>query len=159
MTDLLSVSQSRTSTATTMSPEDVRAFVYRSSAALTKAVKTGDTISYVEQFCAPDFAFHIAEDPQIRHQAEYIQLMNAWHTAFKDMRSEIHEVIVEGDKAVVFETIRYIHSGEFAGLAPTGNKISYQEMAILRLVGDRIREVWLVYDSRTAWEGLMHASH
>ena len=60
----------------------------------------------------------------------------AWHTAFPDMHREIHDVIVEGDKVAVFETVRYTHTGEFAGLAPTGNTVEYQEMSFSRVAND-----------------------
>ncbi len=48
----------------------------------------------------------------------------------------------EDDKVVVRFTFRGTHAGEFAGIAPTGNVISFEGIAIMRIAGGKIREFW-----------------
>jgi predicted ester cyclase len=54
--------------------------------------------------------------------------------------------IAEGDKVVVRNTVTGTHLGEYLGIAPTGRRVEYDEIFILRLAGGRIAETWGVVD-------------
>ncbi|HVX28857.1 MAG TPA: ester cyclase, partial [Nitrolancea sp.] len=49
------------------------------------------------------------------------------HRAFPDLHIAIEDVIAEGDKVVIRNTVTGTHQGEYMGLPPTGRSITYKE--------------------------------
>lgn len=141
--------------AATMSPEEVGVLVCNVNQALNDAIKRGQVVPFVEKLFAPDVILHFAGDPKAYTRSDFIELLNTFHAAFPDWRSDIGDVIIEGDRAAVFETIRYTHTGEFVGLPPTGNQVAYQQMSFWRVADNLVQEIWTVADSRTVWSALM----
>jgi steroid delta-isomerase-like uncharacterized protein len=66
--------------------------------------------------------------------------------AFPDLQVAVEDVIAEGDKVVVRDTVTGTHQGEYRGLPPTGKSVTYNEIFILRFVNGRIAEIWGVVD-------------
>jgi predicted ester cyclase len=44
---------------------------------------------------------------------------------YPDIHLTVEDVIAEGDKVVARNTVTGTHQGEFMGLAPTGNPVTY----------------------------------
>lgn len=53
-------------------------------------------------------------------------LMREYWNAFSDYRGISTELIAEGDRVAVFREERGTHEGEFRGIAPTGNDITFE---------------------------------
>jgi predicted ester cyclase len=68
------------------------------------------------------------------------------HRAFPDLHIAVEDMIAEGDKVVARNVVTGTHQGEYMGLAPTGKRITYDEIFICRLAGGRIAETWGVVD-------------
>jgi predicted ester cyclase len=66
--------------------------------------------------------------------------------AFPDLHITVEDLLAEGDKVVIRNTVTGTHQGEYMGLAPTGKSVTYKEMFILRFANDRIAETWGVVD-------------
>jgi len=66
--------------------------------------------------------------------------------AFPDLRVAVEDVIADGDKVVVRNTVTGTHQGTYMGLAPTGKTVTYGEIFILRFVDGRIAQTWGVVD-------------
>jgi predicted ester cyclase len=75
------------------------------------------------------------------------KLIVALRTAFPDFHIDIDDEIVSNDKVVLRWTIRGTHRGDFYGQAPTGNKIEYTGIDILRFANGRIVELWNQMDA------------
>jgi steroid delta-isomerase-like uncharacterized protein len=75
------------------------------------------------------------------------ETMKIFRTAFPDLRVEVNDTIAEGDKVMNKFTVTGTHKGEFMNMAPTGKKISYEEVVILRLENGKIVEHWAVADA------------
>jgi C-1 hydroxylase len=75
------------------------------------------------------------------------QLFNMGFKAFPDWHETIEDIIAEGDKVWVLLTYSGTHTGEFMGLAPTGNKITTKGVDIYRIVNGKLAEYWNVLDS------------
>jgi predicted SnoaL-like aldol condensation-catalyzing enzyme len=56
-------------------------------------------------------------------------------------------VIAEGDKVVGRSVVTGTHQGEYMGLSPTGNSVTYDEIFVFRFVDGRIAETWGVVES------------
>lgn len=63
----------------------------------------------------------------------------AW-TAFPDYHEELEELIAEGEKVVVRLTITGTQKGQWGPLPPTGKKVSFEEILILRVVDGKVVE-------------------
>lgn len=66
--------------------------------------------------------------------------------AFPDAHVTVEDVIEEGDKLAVRDTVTATHQGPYLGLAPTGKAVTYSEMFILRFADGRIAQTWGVVD-------------
>ena len=59
--------------------------------------------------------------------------------SFPDWNEKVDDIIAEGDRVVIRFTSTGTQRGEFAGIAPTGRKVTISEVAIFRLAGGKNR--------------------
>ena len=69
--------------------------------------------------------------------------------ALSDIVLEIHEMVENGPLLGCRFTMHGVHTGELAGIAPTGRAIQQPGMTILRFDGDRVVERYSVADFDT----------
>ncbi len=72
--------------------------------------------------------------------------LQGFANAFPDARFTIEDMIAEGDRVATKKTFTGTHTGDFAGIAPTGNRVTLTYVDILRLRDGRIIEHWLNMD-------------
>jgi steroid delta-isomerase-like uncharacterized protein len=63
-----------------------------------------------------------------------------------DLHLTIEDLIAEGDKVAIRNSVTGTHQGEYMGLPPTGKSVTYNEIFIFRLADGRIAETWGVVD-------------
>ena len=68
------------------------------------------------------------------------------HRAFPDLHVSVEDVIAEGDRIAARNSVTGTHQGEYMGIPPTGRRVTYNEMFIVRFVDGRIAETWGVVD-------------
>jgi predicted ester cyclase len=124
----------------------------RNKAAYTRfheAVNTGDTeflSRTIDELVAPDAAIRT---PLLIDATGAELLKQVWAMllrVYPDIHLTVEDVIAEGDKVVARNTVTGTHQGEFMGLAPTGNPVTYNEIFIFRFVDGRVAETWGVVD-------------
>jgi steroid delta-isomerase-like uncharacterized protein len=71
----------------------------------------------------------------------------AFRRAVPDLRAQVHDMLVDGDKVVTRKTFHGTHTGEFMGLPATGNAISVDVIDIVRVRDGRFVEHWNVLDT------------
>jgi predicted ester cyclase len=99
-----------------------------------------------DELIRPDLVDH-SRPPGIAAGAEGVrQQFDGFRAAFAGFRAEILDQIAEGDKVVTYKVFRGVHSGEFAGVPPTGREVEIAVIDIVRLVDGRIAEHWNVVD-------------
>jgi predicted ester cyclase len=72
--------------------------------------------------------------------------LGAFLNAFPDCRFTIDDMIAEGDQVVTKKTFTGTHEAEFAGIPPTGKRVTLQFVDIMRVRDGRIVEHWLSMD-------------
>jgi predicted ester cyclase len=77
------------------------------------------------------------------------QVMLWLNRAFADLHYDIHQVIAEGDTAVVYCTMRGRHIGEFMGVPPTQHSVASHQVHIVRFQDGKGIEHWAVRDDLT----------
>ena len=68
-------------------------------------------------------------------------------TFFSDLRIEIDFLLAEGDRVDCHFVALFKHTGEFAGIAPTGNQLRIPAVSTFRIAGGKLAEAWEIYDS------------
>ncbi len=100
-------------------------------------------ISLVDELLAPGFVEHEELPPGIPPGREAVkQLSTKFRSAFPDLKVTIDDTIAAGDKVVVRCTWRGTHKGEFMGVPPTGKKVSFGVIDIVRIAGGKVLEHW-----------------
>jgi predicted ester cyclase len=61
-------------------------------------------------------------------------------SVFSNTHYTIDELIATGDRVIVRWTGNYVHSGKFAGIAPTNKPVSLTGISIYRVVNGQIQE-------------------
>jgi nucleoside-diphosphate-sugar epimerase/predicted ester cyclase len=74
--------------------------------------------------------------------------------AYPDLHLTIEDLIEEGDKVVMRDTVTATHEGEHMGIAPTGRPVTYGEIFVARFAGGRIVELSGVVDVASQMEQL-----
>ena len=95
-----------------------------------------------DEFIAPDYFDH---SNQVGSEGVK-QLFIMGFRGFPDWHEAIDDIIAEGDKVWLRLTYTGTHTGEFFGLAPTGNKVTMKAVAIYRIVNGKLVEGWFIND-------------
>lgn len=69
------------------------------------------------------------------------------HGAFSELRYDVEDTIVEGDRVVLRTTVYGVHTGDYLGRPPTGRSFAIEQIHIFRMADDgRVAEHWAVRD-------------
>jgi steroid delta-isomerase-like uncharacterized protein len=98
-------------------------------------------VSRIAELLAPEHVHHLP-GWELHGPDDVRQLILALRTAFPDFHATIDDEIVANDKVVVRWTIRGTHNGDFFGMAPTGKRVAYTGIDIVRCADGRIVELW-----------------
>ena len=131
--------------------------------ARTEPTSTQDNVSAVRRFwdgfnnhdlaiwdeaCAATFVNH---DPGLptpdADLATIKQTIGTLLAAFPDLHSTEDELIAANDTVVVRRTMRGTHRSEFAGVAPTGNAVTFAGIWIAHVDGGKLQEQWVSFDA------------
>ena len=123
-------------------------------------MEPADTMrSLYERLSAGDidgFGDHIAEEfveheemPGLEPSKEGVkQMFRMYRAAFPDLRMEVEDVLVSGDKVVARVRATGTQQGEFMGIPATGKSVDVQLIDIIRFGEDGLaREHWGVFDA------------
>ena len=109
-----------------------------------------------DRFCSEDYVWHAGSDPgalgDVRGLENFKAAIADFFVAFPDLKVEILDLLVDGDKAAVRWIETGTHEGTIAGVPATGRKVSFAGMGIYRAEGGKLVEEWLVLDSRALFE-------
>jgi predicted ester cyclase len=126
----------------------------------TEAIKAAARRTLEEIFPAGDVAglAEVVHPNVVNHEAPpgmpqgldgMTQSMRMLEAAFSDRRWEIHQAIAEGDTVVLHCTFSGRHTGQFMGLAPTGQPFAFRQVHIVRFQDGKGIEHWAVRDDLT----------
>ncbi len=120
--------------------EENKAIVRKMIEAINK-----QNLASLDELMAPDFLLHMHAQQAQGWEVNKKVIENEIK-AFPDLHVAIEDIIAEGGKVCVRLQETATHTGEYRGLAPTGNKLSYTVVAIWRIVEGKIVEGWITYD-------------
>jgi predicted ester cyclase len=115
------------------------------------AVNSGDldlVLRLIDEVCAPDMIVGIPLKLEVSGAEAQKIVFRTLLAAFPDLHIHTEDRLVDGDKVVYRNVVTGTHQGTYLGVEPTGKKITYNEIFIVRLDGEgRIAQTWGVVDT------------
>ena len=112
-----------------------------------EVIDTGD-VDRADELLAEDRIEH--EDPPpgastgVEGFKDFVRRMRA---GFPDLRCRVEDMTADGDKVWARGVLSGTHEGEFMGVQPTGNRVKFEVMDIVRFENGRGVEHWGVSDA------------
>ena len=101
---------------------------------------------YAESFVNRKGHPELQDLPAVSDREDAKKYYSRLFTAFPDLHVTIEDEMAEGDKVMQRKRYSGTHLGDFLGVPPTGKRIEFDTMTILRIVGDKITEHWGIPD-------------
>jgi predicted ester cyclase len=115
------------------------------------AANSGDldlVLRLIDEVCAPDMIAGIPLKLEVSGAEAQKIVFRTLLAAFPDLHIHTEDRLVDGDKVVYRNVVTGTHQGTYLGVEPTGKKITYNEIFIVRLDGEgRIAQTWGVVDT------------
>ena len=110
----------------------------------------GGNLAVLDELLAPDCINHEQSNPEQRGKAACKQWANdvrlVNRRGFPDYDITSEDIVAEGDKVVKRWVFQGTHSGEFAGIPPTGKRVTMRGITLYRLTQGRVSEIYWNYD-------------
>lgn len=100
----------------------------------------------IDEFIAPDVQIGTPLPVPSTGPQAFKDVWRILLQTYPDIHLTVEDLIAEGDKVVGRTVVTGTQQGEFMGHAPTGNRVTYNEIFILRITDGRITQVWGVVD-------------
>ena len=71
------------------------------------------------------------------------------HAAFDKLKLPIWDMIAEGDKVVVYNSVQGIHHGDYGSFKARGNRVDAKAFQIYRIENGQLAEHWELADFMT----------
>ena len=102
----------------------------------------------IDELVSPDYIAHDPSEPEpIRGPAGAKANVEKYLAGFSDARVTVDEQIAEGNTVATRWTGHGTHSGEIAGVAPTGKEVTVSGLTITRLENGLVVEEWTNWDT------------
>lgn len=95
-----------------------------------------------DELCAPNFVKHAippSPDYGIEGSKQSVLMLRK---AFPDIKYTVEDMIEDGDKLVARWSAKGTHRGEFMGIPPTGKKVAFSGIEIIRVKDGKAVEEW-----------------
>jgi predicted ester cyclase len=105
-------------------------------------------LDVIDELVSPDYVGHDPAEPEpIRGQAGARANIERYIAGFPGGAIKVDEQIAEGDRVATRWTGRGTHTGEIAGIAPTGKDVTVSGLTISRLERGLVVEEWTTWDT------------
>lgn len=104
--------------------------------------------SLLDEIVAPDFTDHgeaLFGSPQGRDALKRSIIETP--TIFANLNVQLHDVIADGELVGVRGTMRCFQQEEFLGISLSGNELTWNGLALFRVMNGKITERWFNSDS------------
>lgn len=117
---------------------------------VTDEIWNGRRVDLVDELVAEDFVDHVDLPVEaVGGRERYRATVEGTLAAFSDYHEAIEFVVADDDTAVTYITVSGTHDGDLFGLPPSGNRLEYRGIGILRFRDGKVVERWGVADSMT----------
>lgn len=99
-------------------------------------------VAAIDELCSPDFVDHTAFPGQQPGRQGMKDSFATFLGAFSDLRVNVEAMIAEGDLVATRFVVSATHTGELMGAAPTGKKVFFHGIDMIRVVNGKAVEAW-----------------
>ncbi len=105
-------------------------------------------VNMVDELLAHNFVDHEPLPAGLPQGREGLKLLVAgMRTGFPDLQVTVNDLISHGDKVFARCTFSGTHKGAFMNIPPTGKRVSFESLDIVRYSGGKTAEHWGVTDN------------
>ncbi len=102
----------------------------------------------IDEYVAPGYVGHDPAEPEpIRGPAGVRANIEKYLAGFPGGGITVDDQIAEGDKVATRWTGRGTHTGEMAGISPTGKEVTVSGLTLSRLENGMVVEEWTTWDT------------
>lgn len=98
-------------------------------------------LNTADQYIAPNIEHHFLHK-KVNGLKEWKQFALSLHEAFPDLRYELTDFVIEGDKVAFRWEGRATHKGELWGIASTNKKLIWHGMTLCQLQNGKVTKAW-----------------
>lgn len=114
---------------------------------INEEVWAAGNLDLIDEHVAEDYVEHSNASPEpIRGPAGYKANVREFHDGFSDVEVTTEDLIAEGNTVVNHWTFTATHTGEYAGIEPTGADVEFSGISIIDLEDGIIIEDRAVMD-------------
>jgi predicted ester cyclase len=107
---------------------------------------SGGSQAIIDEVYAPDYTFVGPLAPDVTGPEGERALIAERRATFSDLRFEVHEQLVDGDRVATRWTAYGTHDGPLGPMAPTGRSGSADGVAIARFENGKLVSAWTMWD-------------
>jgi len=108
----------------------------------TEEVQSRGKFEVFEELFADDFVDHTPQPGMTPNKDGVRDLYHRLRVAFPDFRADIHWQAADGELVTTYKTYHGTHQGMFLGVAPTGRKIHFETVDVMRVRNGKITDHW-----------------
>jgi len=104
-------------------------------------VLNGRNLAVLDDILSPAFRSRMSNNPDVGFEG-YKAAVVQTHTTLPDTHVDIQDQFAEGNRVVTRWVATATHQGNFAGIPPTGKKVTVTAIHIHRIENGKIVELW-----------------
>ena len=108
----------------------------------TEEVQSRGNFDVFEELFADDFVDHTPQPNTTPDKKGVRDLYHRLRAAFPDFHADIHWQAADGEMVTTYKTYHGTHLGLFLGVAPTGRKIHFETVDVMRVRNGKITDHW-----------------
>jgi len=108
----------------------------------TEEVQSLGNFNVFEELFADDFVDHTPQPNTTPDKKGVRDLYHRLRAAFPDFHADIHWQAADAEMVTTYKTYHGTHLGMFLGVAPTGRKIQFETVDVMRVRNGKITDHW-----------------
>ncbi len=108
----------------------------------TEEVQSRGNFAVFEELFADDFIDHTPQPNMAPNKDGVRDLYHRLRAAFPDFHADIHWQAADGELVTTYKTYHGTHQGMFLGVGPTGRKIHFETVDVMRVRKGKITDHW-----------------
>ena len=110
----------------------------------------------LQQLVTEDFCRHSQASPTVivTNRAQLVQVMKQDESLFSDAKTEIEQLVAEGDRIAMWASFSGHFTGRGSGSGAPGKLLNIETGAIFRIEDNQIAELWVTWDNKAAQDQL-----
>jgi steroid delta-isomerase-like uncharacterized protein len=108
----------------------------------TEEVQSRGNFDVFEELFADNFVDHTPQPNTTPDKKGVRDLYHRLRAAFPDFHADIHWQAADGEMVTTYKTYHGTHLGMFLGVAPTGRKIQFETVDVMRVRNGKITDHW-----------------